>query len=86
MRQQVSPLFICVKQIFYQHIYNALFLLLFSPGHEIVGKIHVKHIYEIAKVKKIDQENIPLEQIARCIAGTCVSMGIQVVADETEVA
>jgi len=25
------------------------------PGHEIVGKVHVKHIYEIAKLKLNDE-------------------------------
>ena len=55
-----------------------------SPGHEIVGKIHVKHVYEIAKIKHQDSSHLDLEVVAKCIAGTCKSMGIKVVGDEME--
>lgn len=52
-----------------------------SPGHETVGQLSVKHIYEIAKVK---HEQVPhmaklsLESISRSLVGSCRSMGIKV--------
>jgi large subunit ribosomal protein L11 len=51
------------------------------PGHVVAGKIHVKQIYEIAKIKQRDESlaDIDLENLCRCIAGSCSSMGIEVV-------
>lgn len=51
------------------------------PGHEIVGQVHVKQIYEIAKIKQTDVklQSVPLESICRSIAGSCISLGIDVV-------
>lgn len=49
-----------------------------------MGKIHAKHVYEIAKIKKQDLSHIELEQIARSVVGTCASMGIEVVGAATE--
>ena len=56
----------------------------FRPGHEVVGKVHVKHIYEIAKVKQMDAHlrHIELEQICRMIIGSVGSMGLELVGDE----
>ena len=53
------------------------------PGHEIVGKVHIKQIYEIALAKQRDghMANLPLESICRTIMGSCVSMGLSVVKD-----
>lgn len=50
------------------------------PGHTMVGKIHVKQIYEIALAKHKDEnlKRISLEALCRCIAGSCDSMGIVV--------
>jgi ribosomal protein L11 len=59
-------------------------LLFFSrPGHDMVGKLHVKQIYEIAKIKQRDEhlKDISLHSLCRCIAGSAQSMGVQVVAD-----
>eukprot|EP01039_Chlorochromonas_danica_P004663 gene4663-5108_t len=54
------------------------------PGHDIAGKIHVKRIYEIAKVKKRD-EHLAKESLLHffcgSIAASCLSMGDEVVAD-----
>jgi large subunit ribosomal protein L11 len=38
-----------------------------TPGHEIVGSIHVKQIYEIAKLKQSEERmaHIPLEGICK---------------------
>mmetsp|Transcript_23036 Transcript_23036/g.33716 ORF Transcript_23036/g.33716 Transcript_23036/m.33716 type:complete len:146 (+) Transcript_23036:47-484(+) len=54
------------------------------PGHETVGKVHTKQIYEIAKIKQQDEamKNMELEHICRCIVGSCLSMGLKVVHDE----
>jgi large subunit ribosomal protein L11 len=51
------------------------------PGHEVLGKLHVKQIYEIAKVKQRDDhmKNFPLETISRMIIGSANTMGIEIV-------
>jgi large subunit ribosomal protein L11 len=51
------------------------------PGHDIIGTISLKHVYEIAKIKSTDEHMkiIPLESIARMILGSARSLGIQVV-------
>ena len=58
---------------------------MFRPGHEIVGKIHVKQIYEIGKIKKQDEHlaHIDLEQICRSIAGSCSTMGLEIVSNDS---
>jgi len=50
-----------------------------KPGHASAGTISAQQIYEIAKVKQADNPYLLLETICRSIAGTCRSMGIQVV-------
>lgn len=47
--------------------------------HEMVGSVHVKHIYEIAKVKQKDYHlsHLPLRSICRMIFGTCGTMGLK---------
>jgi large subunit ribosomal protein L11 len=52
-----------------------------KPGHEIVGTISLKHVYEIAKIKSTDEHmnHLPLESIARMVVGSARSLGIQVV-------
>ncbi|EDR12945.1 mitochondrial 54S ribosomal protein YmL19 [Laccaria bicolor S238N-H82] len=51
------------------------------PGHDIIGTITLKHVYEIAKIKSADEhmKSLPLESIARMIVGSARSLGIQVV-------
>lgn len=53
-----------------------------NPGKEEVGKVSVKQIYEIAKIKKTDDHQflVPLESLSRSIASTAKSMGLKVVA------
>lgn len=45
-----------------------------------MGKVHVKHIYEIAKIKHTDEnlKHIELDALARSIVGSCQSLGIKV--------
>lgn len=57
-----------------------------KPGKEIAGQVTLKHIYEIACVKKNDNalKNVPLEQVCKSIIGSARSMGIKVVSDWAE--
>lgn len=50
------------------------------PGHDVVGKVHVKQIYEIAKVKQTDAhlKDIPLKSLCRSIAASATSIGLKV--------
>ena len=55
-----------------------------NPGHSIAGKIGIKYIYEIAKVKQETDKDlfyIDLESIVKMIIGSCKSMGLVVVED-----
>ncbi|XBW35200.1 hypothetical protein QEN19_000763 [Hanseniaspora menglaensis] len=50
-------------------------------GSEILGQVSVKHVYEIAKIKKQDEKHkhLGMEQICRVIVNVAKSMGIKVV-------
>ncbi|KAI1098838.1 ribosomal protein L11 [Jackrogersella minutella] len=52
-----------------------------KPGHEIVGKISLKHVYEIAKIKQSELRlsGLPLSSLCRMIIYQTKSMGIAVV-------
>ncbi|KAG9317205.1 hypothetical protein JVU11DRAFT_1398 [Chiua virens] len=51
------------------------------PGHEILGTISLKHVYEIAKIKARDEhlKHLKLESIASTVIGTARTLGLQVV-------
>lgn len=51
------------------------------PGEEIAGKVTLKHVYEIAKIKSEDPcwENTPLESICKSIISAAHTCGIEVV-------
>jgi len=51
------------------------------PGHEIMGTISLKHVYEIAKIKASDEhlKHLQLESIASTVIGTARTLGLQVV-------
>lgn len=51
------------------------------PGRQIIGKITVKELYEIAKIKHQDScnQHTTLEGMCRMIKGTAGTMGIEVV-------
>lgn len=53
-----------------------------KPGHEFVGKISLKHIYEIAKIKKTDErhKNVELKSICGAVLSTAEVIGIEVTA------
>ena len=50
-------------------------------GKEVVGELSVLQLYELARLKQKDAtlQHVPVESIARSIAGTCKSMGIRLV-------
>jgi len=50
-------------------------------GKQVAGKVTLKHIYEIAKIKKEDPtiRFLPMEEICRLVIGTATTVGIQVV-------
>lgn len=52
-----------------------------GPGKPYAGKVSLKHVYEIAKIKKTDErhKNLELKSICKLIIGTAKSMGIEVV-------
>lgn len=52
-----------------------------EPGREVSGKLTLKHIYEIAKIKSEDPtlECEPLEKICQKVIGTARNLGIEVV-------
>ncbi|KAH8106206.1 mitochondrial ribosomal protein L11 [Cristinia sonorae] len=52
-----------------------------KPGHEVVGTVSLKHVYEIAKIKATDEhlKHLRLEAIASTIIGTARTLGVQVV-------
>lgn len=54
-----------------------------SPGKEIAGKITLKHVYEIAKIKQQDPPLYltPLKEICELVIGSAHSCGIEVVRD-----
>jgi large subunit ribosomal protein L11 len=51
------------------------------PGHDWVGTLTLKHIYEIAKIKATDEhmKHIGLEGIAKSILGSARTLGIKIV-------
>ena len=50
-----------------------------KTGHDFVGTISLKHIYEIAEIKKRDTPLASLESICKSLVGTCRSMGVKVI-------
>lgn len=52
-----------------------------TPGQQVAGTVHLRQIYEIAKVKQQDENvnYIELESICKNLIGSAKSMGITVV-------
>jgi large subunit ribosomal protein L11 len=52
-----------------------------KPGHNILGTISLKHVYEIAKIKATDEhlKHLKLGSIASMIVRTAKTCGVQVV-------
>ncbi|XP_010680619.2 uncharacterized protein LOC104895740 [Beta vulgaris subsp. vulgaris] len=53
------------------------------PGHLVASSVTLKHVYEIANVKKEDPgcKHLPIQSICNSIIGTAKSMGLKVVKD-----
>lgn len=53
------------------------------PGHQVAGRITLKHIYEIASIKSKDPAfaGVPLECVCKTVVGSARSLGIQVAKD-----
>ncbi|CAG9853890.1 unnamed protein product [Phyllotreta striolata] len=53
------------------------------PGNEVAGKVTLKHVYEIAKIKHSDPplEFFSLQEICKRVIGIAKSCGIEVVRD-----
>ena len=50
-----------------------------NPSQEVVGQVTVKQLKEIAEVKKADLNANDVEAAVKILAGSCRSMGIEVV-------
>ncbi|EPS43386.1 hypothetical protein H072_2632 [Dactylellina haptotyla CBS 200.50] len=52
-----------------------------QPGHDSVGTVSLKHVYEIGKLKQTEphMKGYPLEGICRSICGSAKSMGVKIV-------
>ncbi|KAJ5881295.1 54S ribosomal protein [Penicillium subrubescens] len=52
-----------------------------NPGHEICGKISLKHVYEIAKIKHSETRlsGLSLQGLCKSVIAQAKSIGIQVV-------
>lgn len=52
-----------------------------NPKNEIAGRVSLKHIYEIAKVKSNDSDYdcVPLQKVCEDVIRSARSLGIQVV-------
>ena len=50
-----------------------------EPSREIVGKVTMDQVREIAEAKMVDLNAVDINQAAKMIAGTARSMGIEVV-------
>ena len=55
-------------------------------GVEIAGKVSLKHVYEIAKIKSQDSTftNVPMKTICHSVIGTAHSCGIEVVRQDLD--
>lgn len=53
-----------------------------KPGHELVGSLTLKHVYEIAKIKQTELRlsGLSLEGLCRSIIYQAKSIGLEVVA------
>ncbi|KAK8812355.1 hypothetical protein WA158_007589 [Blastocystis sp. Blastoise] len=51
-----------------------------KPGHENLGKVNLKQVYEIATIKKTDPslQNLSLESIVSQVIASAKTMGIEV--------
>lgn len=62
-------------------MYDLCLLKMFNSGQECAGKVTLRHVYEIARIKSTDPcfDNIPMERICKSVIGAAHSCGIEVV-------
>jgi len=55
-------------------------------GQEVLGQIHVKEIYEIAKIKQSEEKyhHISVESFARAVAAQCRTCGVEIMATKSD--
>ena len=53
-----------------------------QPGRETIGKVSLKHIYDIAKIKQTEARlaHMSLQGLCKCVIGQARSVGLEVVA------
>jgi large subunit ribosomal protein L11 len=53
-----------------------------NPGHEVCGKVSLKHVYEIAKIKHSETRlsGLTLEGVCKSVIAQAKSIGVKVVA------
>ena len=53
-----------------------------NPGHETIGKVSLKHVYEIAKIKQSETRlsRLSLQGLCKSVIAQARSIGIDVVA------
>ncbi len=51
------------------------------PGKEMIGEVSLKHVYDIARIKKSEQRlsGLPLEGLCRSVIAQAKTIGISVV-------
>jgi large subunit ribosomal protein L11 len=51
-----------------------------KPGHQTVGSVTLKHVYEIAKIKQSEQRlsGLSLEGLCRCVIGQAKTIGVTI--------
>jgi large subunit ribosomal protein L11 len=52
-----------------------------KPGHETIGTVTLKHVYEIAKIKQTETRlsGLSLEGLCKSVIASAKSMGVEVV-------
>lgn len=52
-----------------------------NPGHEVIGRISLKHVYEIAKIKQSETRlsGLSLKGLCKSVIAQAKSIGVEVV-------
>ena len=68
----------CDVRVYYVSLLISIVSL---AGHEVVGQVSLRHVYEIAAIKARDPAfaGVPLESVCRTIVGSAKSLGVEVI-------
>ena len=60
-----------------------IFVNVLFTGHEVAGKVTLKHVYEIAQIKSQDPvwETIDLKEVCKSVIACAHTIGVEVVRD-----